>query len=309
MNIGFFTEGSYEGKVPRNHPNMRTDLAWVCATNGTHHPMITLHQLPDNLYDLGIMIIPKKRRPLLQYDLLSNYKRVCKKVSIMQESTYNYWQDDPLDEQVWYYNLLTEMDLIFCHNYVDVRYYNGITSVRTELLPSLMLTDNLNLPEVKRDGVIIGGNFVSIYGGFDSYQVALSISDDVTAPTTGRMKQEETQILNHIPWVLWNEWMEKLNHFYAGVQLGTPAAGTFNMNCSYLGIPCVGYSNLNTQSLLHPNTTVKLGDIVSAKNIAKKLKNDKDFYQTCSEETKLLFDKKYSERAFVNHMKDIFKTL
>ena len=81
------------------------------------------------------------------------------------------------------------------------------------------------------------------------------------------------------------------------------------MNCSYLGIPCVGYSNLNTQSLLHPNTTVKLGDIVSAKNIAKKLKNDKDFYQTCSEETKLLFDKKYSERAFVNHMKDIFKTL
>ena len=81
------------------------------------------------------------------------------------------------------------------------------------------------------------------------------------------------------------------------------------MNCSYLGIPCVGYSNLNTQSLLHPDTTVELGDIISAKKIAKKLKNDKNFYQKCSEQTKILFEKKYSETAFINHMKDIFRTL
>ena len=153
MSIAFFTEMGFEGKVPRNHPNMRTEFAWMCALDADHYPIYLIGQLPDNSYDLGIMIIPKKRRPLLQYDLLSNYKRVCKKVSIMQESTYNYWQDDPLDEQVWYYNLLVQMDLIFCHNYVDVKYYNGITNVRTELLPSLMITDNLSLPEVKRDGV------------------------------------------------------------------------------------------------------------------------------------------------------------
>ena len=38
MRIGVFTEGGYEGKVDRNHPNMRTDLAWIHALDAIHHP-------------------------------------------------------------------------------------------------------------------------------------------------------------------------------------------------------------------------------------------------------------------------------
>ena len=48
MKIGFFSEASYEGKVPRNHPNMRTDVAWVCALNATHHPFPKLSTLSDD---------------------------------------------------------------------------------------------------------------------------------------------------------------------------------------------------------------------------------------------------------------------
>ena len=61
MKIAFFSEAGYMGKVPRNHPNMRTDVAWVCALNATHHPVLTLHQIPDNSYDVGIVIIPKNK--------------------------------------------------------------------------------------------------------------------------------------------------------------------------------------------------------------------------------------------------------
>ncbi len=308
MNVGFFSEGGYVGKIPRNHPNMRTDVAWVCALEANHHPIQTLHTLPDKQYDLGIMIIPKKKRNYLQYDILTHYKRVCKKVSIMQESTYNWWQDSPLDEQIWYYNLLVEMDLIFCHNDIDLKYYGGITNKRVELLPSLMITDSLVRRNEWGNGVILGGNFVLIYGGFDSYQVALEISEDVTAPTTGRMKPEETQILNHLPWISWSEWINSLSQFHAGVQLGTPAAGTFNLNCSFHGIPCIGYSNLNTQNLLHPDTTVEMGDITGAKSIARKLKDD-NFYNECSEKTIKLYEEHYSEEVFLNHMNKIFNTL
>ena len=139
MKIGFFSEAGYEGKVPRNHPNMRTDVAWVCALDATHHPIPQLSNLADNSYDVGVMIIPKKRQPLLNYPLLEQYKRVCKKVTVMQESYYNYWQDSQISEQIWYFNFLIEMDLIFCHNDVDLKYYNGITNVRTELLPTVMI--------------------------------------------------------------------------------------------------------------------------------------------------------------------------
>ena len=308
MKIGFFSEAGYEGKVPRNHPNMRTDVAWVCALDATHHPIPQLSNLADNSYDVGVMIIPKKRQPLLNYPLLEQYKRVCKKVTVMQESYYNYWQDSQISEQIWYFNFLIEMDLIFCHNDVDLKYYNGITNVRTELLPTVMITDNVIPKQESRKGVIIGGNWVRDYGGFDSYQVALEITDDITAITTGRMKPEEKDLFKHLDWMYWGEWINVLSQYHVGIQLGTAAAGTFNLNCSFHGIPCIAYSNSNTQKTLHPNTTVELGDIVRAKKIANRLK-DEDFYNKCSQETKRLFEEKYSERVFVNHVKNIMESL
>tara|TARA_R100000541_G_scaffold28749_2_gene38035 strand:- start:1450 stop:2370 length:921 start_codon:yes stop_codon:yes gene_type:complete len=305
MKIGFFSEAGYEGKVERNHPNMRTDVAWVCALDANHHPFPKLSTLSDDMYDVGVMILPKKRKPLLNYPLLEQYKRVCKKVTVMQESYYNYWQDSSIAEQIWYFNFLTEMDLIFCHNDVDLKYYNGITNVRTELLPTVMITDNIVPRNESGDGVIIGGNWVRDYGGFDSYQVALEITDDITSITTGRMKPEEKGLFKHLDWMYWSEWINVLSQYHIGVQLGTAAAGTFNLNCSFHGIPCIAYSNSNTQKILHPKTTVELGDVNGAKEIARKLK-DKDFYDECSGSTKENYKKYYSEEKFLEHWNRIW---
>ena len=49
MKIAAFTEGNYTGQIPRNHPNMRTDVAWVCALDATHHPIAKLRSLSDNI--------------------------------------------------------------------------------------------------------------------------------------------------------------------------------------------------------------------------------------------------------------------
>ena len=308
MNIGFFSEAGYEGKVPRNHSNMRTDMAWWCALNAVHHPIVHLPSMKDNEYDVGIMILPKNRKQLIRLPILEEYKRVCKKVTIMQESYYNYWQDSSIEEQIWYFNFITEMDLIFCHNDVDLKYYNGLTNVRTELLPSLMITDDIVKRSEWGDGVIIGGNFVWAYGGFDSYTVGREITDDITAVTTGRMKPEEEGVLKHIPWVLWKDWINILSQFNIGVQLGTASAGTFNLNCSFHGIPCIGYSNVNTQKILHPSTTVEVGDIGGAKKIARKLKDDK-FYDLCMKETEENYEKYYSEDKFIKHTLKIIENL
>ena len=70
MKIAFFTETGYEGKFPRNNPNMRTDAAWICALNATHHPISVIHNIPSNSYDWGIVIIPKKKDRLVQYPLV-----------------------------------------------------------------------------------------------------------------------------------------------------------------------------------------------------------------------------------------------
>ena len=305
MKVGFFSEASYEGKVPRNHYNMRTDVAWVCALEAYHCPIPMIDTIENNSFDVGVMILPKNRKPLLDYPLLEHYRRVCKKVTVMQESYYNYWQDSEIDEQIWYFNFLVEMDLIFCHNDVDLKYYSGLTEVRTELLPTVMITDNVRPRDEWGDGVIIGGNWVRDYGGFDSYQVASEITDDITAITTGRMKPEEKDLFKHLNWMPWSEWINVLSQYNIGVQLGTAAAGTFNLNCSFHGIPCIAYSNSNTQRILHPKTTVELGDVVGAKEIARKLKNKK-FYDECMKDTMNNYEKYYSEEKFLEHWNKIW---
>jgi hypothetical protein len=306
MKIGFFSESGYTGKILRNNPNIRTDSAWVCALNTTHHPIQTLHQIPNNSYDFGIIIIPKNKQHLFNYPLIDHMKRVCHKLCMMQESTYWYWQGETVESQLWYHNILQSMDIIFCHNDMDLTYYKGITDVTCELMPTLMITDNVKTFNGERNGVMVGGNWVTAYRGFDSYIIGKILSENISSPTTGRMKPDEKMLdINHLPWVQWNSWMYELSKHKYGVQLGTAAAGTFNLNCAYLGIPCIGYNNVNTQKYLHPDLSVPDGDIFRARKIAEKLRKDKKFYLYCSDKSKELFNAIYSETQFIKKLNNI----
>ena len=94
MNIVFFTEMGFQGKIPRTHENMRTEFAWMCALNADHY---NINSLPSKQYDLGIIIIPKKN-PNFNID---NIKSVCNKVAVMQEGPHWYFQDKPKYDFYW----------------------------------------------------------------------------------------------------------------------------------------------------------------------------------------------------------------
>ena len=79
------------------------------------------------------------------------------------------------------------------------------------------------------------------------------------------------------------------------------------INCAYLGIPCVGYNNLNTQVKCHSELSVDIGDIETAKTLIKKLKKDKNFYQECSEECKNKYKECFDEKVYIYTMKEIIK--
>jgi len=299
MKIAFFTEGGYQGKVPRNHPNMRTELAWMCALNADHW---NINQPPNQQYDLGIVIIPKKNP---QFDL-NKLKQYCNKITVMQEGPNWYWQDYPLNQQIWYFNTIQEADFMFVHNESDKKYYEGLTGKECKILPSLMIEDSVtNLPQIERKNTIIGGNFCSWYGGFDSYITAQEAECPIYIPSMGRKIDGEENMpeLNHLPYMNWVEWIKTLNTFKYGVHMmRTHAAGTFALNCAYLGIPCIGYEGLDTQEKCHPNLTVKLGDLASAKEKLILLKTDKDFYNKCTFSAKENY-LKYNEKTFINKWK------
>ena len=304
MKIAFFTEMKFQGKIPRNHPNMRVEFAWMCALEADHY---NINSPLLEKYDLGIVIIPKKNPDFNIDDLKLN----CKKVAVMQEGPNWYWQDYDLSKQIWYYNTLTSSDIIFTHNEIDKKYYQGLTDHHdVRVLQSLMIEDAIGeVQNVERKGVIIGGNFVSWYGGFDSFSIAQEMDNgQVYAPSMGRRQSNEEQLLTHLPYLDWKQWIHALNQFKYGIHLmRTHAAGTFALNCSYLGIPCIGYEGLDTQQTLHPNLTVELGDLQAARKIALKLRNNLDFYQEQSILTKQLYQEKYHENIFNPTFKKQFK--
>ena len=295
MEIAFFTEGQYQGKVSRDNDNMRTDLAWICSLKADHW---NINSMPNKKYDLGIIIIPKKNP---QFDL-NKLKQYCNKISVMQEGPNWYWQDYPLQQQIWYFNTIQEADFMFVHNMSDKKYYEGLTGKECKILPSLMIEDSVkNIPQVERKNIIIGGNFCSWYGGFDSYIVAQEADCPIYIPSMGRKikGEEEMPNLNHLPYMNWVEWIKTLNNFKYGVHLmRTHAAGTFALNCAYLGIPCIGYEGLDTQEKCHPNLTVKLGDLAMAKEKLILLKTSKEYYKECSEIAKFNYKQYYQEKNF-----------
>ena len=97
----------------------------------------------------------------------------------------------------------------------------------------------------------------------------------------------------------WREWINCLSQYNIGVHLmRTHAAGTFAMNCGFHGIPCIGYEGLDTQELLHPLTTVKVGELDKAKELGKKLKESEEFYNICSETSRKRFEEYYTEEKW-----------
>jgi len=298
MKIAFFTEGGYQGKVSRTHKNMRTEFAWMVALNADHY---NINSIPNQQYDLGIVIIPKKN-PQFKLGILKQY---CSQVAVMQEGPNWYWQDYPLQQQIWYYNTIQEADFMFVHNESDKKYYKGLTGKECKILPSLMIEDGIDgyvlTHENDRKNIIIGGNFCSWYGGFDSYITAQEADCPIYIPSMGRKIEGEEQMpyLNHLPYMNWVEWIHTLSQFKYGVHLmRTHAAGTFALNCAYLGIPCIGYEGLDTQEKCHPDLTVKLGDLATAKEKLILLKTDKDYYGECSKIAKFNYKRYYHEEKF-----------
>ena len=300
MSIAFFTEMEFTGKIPRTHENMRTEFAWMCALNATHYPINSAHQITyEKKIDLGIVIIPKKN-PNFNID---NLKSVCNKVAVMQEGPHWYFQDYTLDKQIWYYNTLASSDIIFTHNKKDKVYYEGLTNHKdVRVLRSLMIEDAIGeVVNKERKGVIIGGNFVNWYGGFDSYITASEHFDpeEITAPSMGRKQPGEEQLIKHLPYLNWRDWIHELNKFKIGVHLmRTQAAGTFALNCAYLGIPCIGYKGLDTQELCHPNLTVEVGNLRHAKELLGELKNNSYLYKEYSNLAKENYKTYYHENIF-----------
>lgn len=313
--IVFLSQMGFEGKIPRNHINMRVEFAQMCTLQADHLSLFNLNNV-NKQYDIAVLLIPKTgkdREALEQIDIVTEAKKIASKVLFMQEGPSWIFQDMTVQQQIWHYNLLSNVDGILTENKTDINYFKGINpNIPISDITSLMITDLIEeaLKIKKEDKVIIGGNFTRWYGGFDSFVTARHFQIPIWAPSMGRRQPNEEQLVNHLPYMQWKDWIYKLAEFkYAIHLMPTVAAGTFAMNCGYLGIPCIGYKELDTQFNIHPNLSVDNGDLIAATKLVSMLRDDKDFYNECSKNAQENYKKYHSEQVVNEYLNNFFNLL
>jgi hypothetical protein len=325
MRIAFLTEMGFVGKVPANHPNMRTEFAWMHALDADHYN-IHLFGSSKNLvdYDVVFVIFPKGKTflssegsrliegvnpvsPLLDQPIVERLKeKGNKKIYYIQEGPYWWFNDYEIVDQIKFYNFLSKTDGIFAHNLSDANYYRGMfRNKKVEIIHSLMIEELIkDIQPQPEDKVLIGGNFARWYGGFESYMVASELGLPIWGQESHAKRNQEGMIdnLNHFPRMMWIDWMKEVSKFKYGVHLmPTVAAGTFSLNCAYFGIPVIGNEQVDTQRLLHPQLSVEVFDIESAMLLVEMLK-DPSFYKKKSEEAKDNYHTHYTKEVWLKQM-------
>jgi hypothetical protein len=316
MNVAFLTEMGFRGKIPADHPNMRTEFAWMHHMEADHYSIYSDLGLVNG-YDEVFIIFPKglvflnavgsklsnASNPiseLLKIDVVSQLKgQGNQKISYVQEGPHWLWNDYEIADQIGFYNFLSSCDKIYAHNKEDSRYYRGMfPHVKVDVMKTAMvetlIKDITSVPEEK---VMIGGNFARWYGGFESYIVASEFGLPIWTQTSHAKREHEEYIdgLYHLPRLNWVGWMKELSRFKYTVHLmPTAAAGTFSLNCAYFGIPTIGNVLVDTQRLCHPNLSVEVHDIEGARELARQLRDDPEFYQMCSDTAKLNYTRYFS---------------
>jgi len=326
MKIAFLSECNFTGQYPRNFPNSRTDVAWQIALKATHHPISEYKSVSG--YDYVVVILPKghctvdsagtsivqknKRllcSSILHSDITSVLKSNNKKLCFMQEGPTWYFNDYELADQIAYVNFIDSCDMILCHNKYDISFYKGLSSKPIRILPTLMIEDSIKDIDqsIERSGCMIGGNCSHWYGGFHSYLMALNFDCDLYIPSMHcrREGEEKLERLHHLSYLTWVDWIKELNkRKYAIHLMPTVAAGTFSLNCAYLGIPCIGNKCLDTQNCFR-ELSVDVNDLNSVKKKIEQLRAP-DFYEHISLKAKEIFRGEFSEEMFLCKMEEVF---
>jgi hypothetical protein len=242
---------------------------------------------------------------LLVLDIISKLKQHNKKVHYVQEGPHWWFNDYEVEDQIYFYNMLSNCDSIFAHNESDVIYYKGLFKDKpVQVIPTLMIESLIkHINPEPTEKVIIGGNFARWYGGFESYIIAQEFDIPIWGQTSHAMRDNEDQLFNHLPRVTWIDWMQQLSTFkYAIHLMPTVAAGTFSLNCAYFGIPCIGNNKVDTQRLCHPNLSVDVNDLDTARTLAIRLRDDQEFYNKCSKLALENYKKYYTINTWKNKL-------
>jgi hypothetical protein len=243
-------------------------FTWAKALDAT---MIPYEYYLDMIIDGEFTLPPKDitifipSKTIRKYDnKILEYKKKFPQtlVGIMQEGPINLFENWTAHEQYDWLNILDSVDFLLTHNLNDRAYIKNITKNKnpTYVLPTLFDGSLMPppLPMDERRGVMIMGCPGQWYNAMPAIKTCLDLGiKRIGIPGMGRItddfrefcKEKKIEIYS---WIQWADWLDVLKTYTFGINIMTTrAAGTFNLNCAALGLPCIGFYDLDTQINCH----------------------------------------------------------
>ncbi len=318
MNIKYSTsELDLKGLYPVNYEHLRVLETQLLFLEAYHIPLLEIFQ-SNQKYDGDILFNIGKGgfdKPYIKFmyenDIVNHLKQKFTKVYIYQDGEVGWWNKVDVKLQVWWYNQLQQADGILVPNNTDINFYKGLfPDSDIKVIRSVMTDEGLdkNKFKPKENRIIINGPLTPEYNGFSQIILAHNTNMEIDIPPMGksRMPKDSWDIapnlgINYLPYMSWVEWIYNLNRYKIGYML-TPAmaSGSFALNCAYLGIPCIGNKNADTQRILFPDLAIDPFDNKSALELTLKLTNDLDFYKEVSTKSQILFYKEFTKEKMLN---------
>lgn len=297
MKILWISEMKYKGTISEDHNNLKSDVALVCSIKAEHQPMFRTKSWTEDIFEDYDFVMFNNTQKLYSHPYLINMfdkiKKHCK-IGFFQEGPINDWQDWEVKEQALLLRTMKKIDAYFCSNKRDIPYFkehvNDKAMVFWQKSPiNLEKVQKNILTKEERQGIMLGGSICcKWYNGMTSLKIADSITTPILIPKMGKTQDYEPFYYssfskNKCYMVLYfnfDKWIEVLSHLKYGIHMmPSVAAGSFHVNCSALGIPCIGNSDIDTQKIMFPDLSLHpYRQIKEGKELLKRLSKDDSFY-------------------------------
>ena len=324
MNSVFLTELTLAGepitgKLDPQAQNNRTVESWILAMDCVNLPIYSV--LEENTqYDLdAYVVIPKGIEQtnflISKYpDLIQNLKSKFNNIFVIQEGEVGYYSRRSVTEQVWWYSQLYYCDRLYVHNQHDTRYFKGLfPSLDIRVIRTMMSDDAIDKTKLlpKEERAILCGPMTYDYLGFNQAIIAQELDCPIDIPPMGadRMPKDSLPMakatgVNYLDYNIWTDWMYNLSKYKYAYMMGAgTAAGSFALNCAYVGVPCIGDNRTDTQLLLYPNLAVDIYDLQTARELTIKLRDDKDFYSDTVKYANDIYIKEFTSKRLREMLK------
>ena len=301
MKILYLTDGSSFG-IPSNFNfGLRPHGTWMQLLNAFHCNYQRIDELinKNEKFDIAILAgIHDNRHDLINNTFISKIRKIANKIGFSQEGGHNtFFIKTPISNQIFYINIIQNVDFIMCHNEVDKKYYENLYN-KPCYINKQMIYD-LGEPTCEKENkIILPGPSNIYYGNMDSYLIGL----DTNLPMyvyKGHTYTSEHEYLENITYLHWESDYIKFNNNlktfkYCMYLLQNPIGGSFPLQCAMNKVACFSWNTCETATECFPDLVFDYGDYNKIRFMFNKIHNDSKYYSSIVNKARENFIKKYN---------------